>query len=318
MRRIYKFCLIASALILTILIGNFVLAAGQGYFLEKGNEVYIYDNLQVNGYLAAAKDNSKISGISGDILIGADFNADINSNIYFCKSVNVTNDCPQKAMIWHGGPDFSLEAIDPNFYKIQTNKILGINSDLNLSAADGSEISSSSPIKVTGCLAADGSADCNQGEVKTSIMYVDSLNSLNKFCAGGTNSGKTCIQHLDCPNSVCLSIIKLNPSTLVFEDLNLGEIGTARLNNITLPDETGEQKTTAPQINLQNVCYVASSLSSDCLSPANGAVVAPSTFLAQNPSWNFTSTLYPAGFQGDNNKKICCNLSIIYPVAPAQ
>ena len=184
MPKIYKICLFLSLIALFGAISHFALAQqqGKGYFLEKGNEVFIFDNINIRGYFLAEEKVSERRGLPGDVLIENQFILDKDSSFYFCKDERqrITNlplntDCGTKVLVWR--PQ-ALEVINREFYQLRTDKILTTLTTGELSLQAAANISTNDPVRITGCFANDGNDDCDLGELRTANLYLDGLAAL--------------------------------------------------------------------------------------------------------------------------------------------
>ena len=277
-----------------MLIGKFALAQNKGYFYEKGAELFLLGNLQINGYLAVETALSDNEGLFGDVLVGENLSLDIGSAVNFCKDIEGGNkNCQDKIMIWQ--PD-SLDVIDPDYYQIQAQKLLANNSDLNFFASE--TISTNSITRISGCFSNDGSNICKPGMVCTGGAMAGSAcspdrsclppppgkggfcNILTLKCIGGDNSGDDCLPNQDCQGGTCnlgevktekvyldnmislasktnnvLDTITLEPNILKLNELNLGDADTVKLNSIKIIDKNENPQDNVQQIDLQNLCW---------------------------------------------------------------
>src|SRR4030042_3713738 len=280
----YKISLVICSFIIVFLSGHFVFAQGKGYFYERGNEFNVFDNLIVNGYLIVENTKTDRVGFSGDVMIDNNFSLDVNSFIYFCKdervgTTSLNRDCANKVLIWYPNPG-NLEAVDPDFYQIQINKVLAHNNVINIESAN--TVRALKQIKLTGCFSNDGSQDCvlggtcnggpnngmpssggcplgtvNKGEVKTGYFYTDNLANLDLK----TNN---------------INTIKVVAYNLRYKSINLGSAGQVDFQNaIKIGGSDKKEK-----LDLQNICWKAA-IGTACANsgyPANGGV---------NYKWNF-------------------------------
>jgi hypothetical protein len=303
---IYKASLIICIGIIIFVVGHFVLAEGKGYFYERGNEFNIFDNLIVNGYLIVENNKTDRVGFPGDVLIDNNFSLDINSKIYFCKDEKVgetplNKNCDNKVIIWY--PD-NLEAVEDNFYQIQTNKILALNKVINIDSA--TDVRALKQIRLTGCFSNDGSQSCvlggtcnggvnngfpsaggcppnniaNLGEVKTTNFYVDNMTNLSLKTSN-------------------INTIKVIANTLKYANLNLGsDVEVDFQKKITI-----NNKTKLPKLDLQNICWKYNVKNTiPCGSdgfPAYGGY---------NIKWDFGNSV--GLYVGADDLKICCFLDV--------
>jgi len=185
MKRIYKISILISVLGIICAI-NFALAQGKGYFLELGKNLYIFDNINLTGYLAVLASNQDplaIIGNKGDVLVGGKFILDVNNDLVFCSNdidpatkLPANKDCSHKFMLW-GSSD--LQVLDPNFYQLKTNKIL-FTTALHLVA--NQDIKTLSALRINGCVAnvknPDGTMSCENGEIKSDKLFLNNLAGL--------------------------------------------------------------------------------------------------------------------------------------------
>lgn len=188
MIKVYKFCFIICAACLAVAAGNFVLA-GNGFFLEKDSKFYIFDNLQINGYLAAVDSNSQQPGLLGDVMVSQNFILDAAKDVNFCD-ISKTNNaaCSIKSMSWNkNSSSLGLEVINNNFKQISVKKILA--TDLSLSAGANKTITASSNVKIAKCLSNSATANCKDGQLKTQNLYLDKINPLSLSSLGAEAEG---------------------------------------------------------------------------------------------------------------------------------
>jgi len=284
--RLYKITILASFII--FIIGNLAWAQGKGYFFESANEFYLLDNLFINGYLVVEETLSPATGLVGDVLVGNNFSLDVDSKVYFCKDLKDGNkDCSQQSLIWKAA---SLDVLEPNFYQLQTNKIYAENSDINLKAAEGKEISTNRPVKIDHGFSNVENMVPADNQLITQNLYLDNLTNLNKFCMDTSYHflfpPQTCNDSSQCSGGTCLDLIKVYATNLNFKKLDLGD------------------SSTPSQINLQNICYETGT-GSTCV----GAQGGPG---ASGGNWTFTlgGANSPGSFSGSDNHKVCCFLSV--------
>jgi len=233
MNRLTKICLLLGSLALIFTIAKLAWAEGNGYFLQKGNEFFIFDNLYINGFLSVESSlvpDPNFKGAFGDVLVGKNLNLDATKSFNFCKDTRdpqttlpLNKDCATKVMIWK--PDV-LEIESPDFYELDANNIL-LTGNLELNSQGGT-INTDSGIKLTGCFSNDGSNTCNTNEFKTNKLYTSSLKILN-ICTGTAykNNFVPCAVNADCnqgSDGICHNNeITLSPSNkLIFDTITLG------------------------------------------------------------------------------------------------
>ena len=191
MKKIFKLSIVISLIILLLVISNLALAQqeGKGYFLEKGNEFFIFDNLYINGYLTVGKDMLAEIGDFGDVLVSDRVFLDENASFIFCKderqygtNATLNRDCAAKVLIWHSRPDKGLEVVDTDFYELATNNIEAWPGSIifqpgqDAGAAD-KDIFTDVPVKLIGaqgCFSNRGE-NCNKNELKTTKVYLRGL-----------------------------------------------------------------------------------------------------------------------------------------------
>ncbi len=183
MPRVYKISMFLALIAVMGAITHFALAQGQGYFLEKGKELFIFDNINIRGYLAIEPEASDIAGSAGDVLVANQFVLANDSAFNFCKDTRApqTNlpqnmNCDEKVMVWQPS---ELEVINPDFSKLNANKIIAT-SQISLQA--NQKVTADAKVRVIGdtrCLVNDGTTDCNLLELKTQKLYLQNLSSLD-------------------------------------------------------------------------------------------------------------------------------------------
>lgn len=195
MSKIYKLAIFVSFLTLAFVIGNLG-SAQTGYFLEKGKDFYIFDNLYINGYLTVGRDNLSKSANFGDLLVSKNFTMDSGSSLVFCKDERQTGsnlplnrDCANKILIWSTDSTKGLRAVNPLFTRIKVDKIeassqITLKSNpLDPAAPTPWVLASGGTRVINGCFSKEGSS-CSTGDLKTDTIYLQSLRYLN-FDTGG-------------------------------------------------------------------------------------------------------------------------------------
>lgn len=189
MQRIFKISILISSIILLLIISNLALAQqeGEGYFLEKGNEFFVFDNLYINGYLSVGREMLDKTGEFGDVLVSDRVFLDETSSFIFCKDIRqsgtnavLNRDCAEKVLVWHSRPDKGLEVVDPGFYHLSTNNIEAWPGTIIFQPNTGNDVFTDVPVKLIGtqgCFANRGS-DCNQNELKTTKLYLQGISLL--------------------------------------------------------------------------------------------------------------------------------------------
>ncbi|MBD3359208.1 MAG: hypothetical protein GF365_00660 [Candidatus Buchananbacteria bacterium] len=182
MNKFFKIALALSFLILCLILGDFVLAQGDGYFLEKGNEFFIFDNLYVNGYLTVGNDMLGETANLGDVLVGDRLILDADSSFTFCKkelqsgtNAILNRDCEDKIMVWHSVADKGLEVLDTNFYELNTNNIETWPHSIIMQP--NNRIYTEVPVKLIGmqgCFS-NRDSDCNDDELETTTVKLNSI-----------------------------------------------------------------------------------------------------------------------------------------------
>jgi len=186
--------ILISLFILTLVIigGNYVFA-GKGFFYEKDNQFYIFDNVYINGYLSLGENIIGSDGAFGDVLVEGDMFLDSDSSFFFClderqafSNLPLNTDCEDKVLIW----DNTGNLIAPNeipddqkLYQMRTDRIqmgLGAGNSITFSPIPGgSVVYTDENVKVVGtgsdCVTLDGTGDCNDGEIRTNRAYFDTL-----------------------------------------------------------------------------------------------------------------------------------------------
>jgi len=188
MKSINKIVIFLSIVAMTLVIGNFVYAQGKGYFLEKGEEFFVFDNLYISGFLTVGKNLIGQPAKNGDVIVQNQFILDENNSFTFCKDVKQTGapfaplntDCNQKVLVWYADPNIGLKIMDPNFYQLKTNNIETSNT---IKFSGQGDMFITKPIKSTGgsCFSNDDSGDCTvrtTGLVETQKIWIKSLAAL--------------------------------------------------------------------------------------------------------------------------------------------
>ncbi len=274
MSKVYKAIILLSSLAVILMVGRFVFASNSGYFLEKNNNLYILDNLHINGYLAVENTLSTATGKLGDVLIGEYLLLDESNNLYFCEDIRVpkvntplNKDCNSKILIWT--PD-SLE-IKSDRYQLVANKLSAPNGTINFqpasaaSAASGKNVQTKYPVKLTGCFSNDGSNTCENSEVKSGNIYLKTLSAL---------SAKTGLS--------------ISAQTLHFTGIDLG------------PEKN---------INNQWICWKAG-LTNSCKTAFGGAYASDRwTFAVSSLGTTYTHVKDNNTLQGS---KLCCHLKVTF------
>lgn len=185
MVKIYKICLILCTICLGAVASNFVLA-GNGFFLDKDSKFYIFDNLQINGYLAAISSDSKQAGLIGDLIVGHNLVLDKNKGLIFCKNPTCANDS-DKNIIWNSA---GVEVNNDYLNQISVKKILAKNLNITVDVDNGKEVTVSSDMKIARCftnsfpnIQNDPDPGCDDGMIKTKDVYADKIipRSANRF-----------------------------------------------------------------------------------------------------------------------------------------
>jgi len=285
MKRVYKISILLCLIAVIMLIGKFALAQNKGYFYEKGVELFLLGNLQINGYLAVETALSDNEGLFGDVLVGENLSFDTDSAVNFCTDIEGGNkNCQDKIMIWQPN---SLDVIDPDYYQIQAQKLLANNSDLNFLASK--TISTNSITRISGCFSNDGSNICKPGMVCTGGAMAGQAcspdvdcpkgfcNILTSVCIGGEEATQSCNPDQMCQGGTCnlgevktekvyldnmislasktnnvLDTITLEPNKLILSELDLGQAGPITLTSIKVNNKENVQ-----QLDLQNLCWDA-------------------------------------------------------------
>ncbi|MCX6744513.1 MAG: hypothetical protein NTX82_03245 [Candidatus Parcubacteria bacterium] len=281
MPKIYKIIIFLCSLGVILMVTRFVFAAGNGYFLGKNNNLYILDNLHINGYLAVENTVSPATGKLGDVLIGNYLLLDENNKLYFCEDIRSANtplnkDCNSKMLIWTPN---SLE-VKSDRYQLTANKLSAPNGTINFIPAEGKNVQTKYPIRitdriaednttVTGCFSNDGSGTCGEKgekELKSGNVYLKTLYPLSK-------------------NELLISAQKL-----IFKDINLGS---------------------DKNINNQWLCWKAG-LANSCKT-AKGS--------EKNDRWIFSVAAAGATYTNttgndivsiNNGAKLCCHLNVSF------
>jgi len=174
MKRIYKISIFLSLFCLALAIGSLAMA-GKGYFLEKDNKLYIFDDVNLNGYLSVESSLTSNTGLQGDVLVEKLLNFDENKTLYFCKNITGNENCSKLIMSW---TPLALTNVDNDFYKIQVNKIM-VAEGGTITLEQPTQIKIDNAVKIiNGCFSNDGSNICTpdaDGELKTAKLYLDRL-----------------------------------------------------------------------------------------------------------------------------------------------
>ena len=173
MPKIYKICLFLSLAVLVGAFNHFAFAQGRGYFLEKGNELFIFDNINIRGYFLAEKEISGRTGLPGDVLIENQLILGANSAFNFCADEPANTMCQNKALIW---TPIVLEVVKTAFNQINVNKLVATE-EIIFDAQN--QVNTGSAVRISGCFANDGSDDCNLNELKTGTLHLSGLDSLS-------------------------------------------------------------------------------------------------------------------------------------------
>ncbi len=204
MKNIFKIAIFLSSLALLFVIGNLAIAQ-QGFFLEKGREFFIFDNLYINGYLTVGQDNLGNQGEFGDVLVEKKLILDEESSFIFCKderqaqtNVPLNRDCENKVLVWFSDPDKGLTVLDSDYTEMQTNKIQA--KTISLEAVN--RIYTNSGVKVVNGCFSNYDSNCNPNEMETENLYLKTLGSF------GNNTWVT-----------------LEADTLNLGDIDLGFVG---------------------------------------------------------------------------------------------
>ncbi len=279
MTKVYKISFLLCLIALTLVIGDFVLAQGKGYFIEKDNEFFILDSLYINGYLIVEESFSEnLNALFGDVLVEEKFVLDKDSKFYFCKderypqtNLPKNTDCENKVLIWYPESDLGLKAITTetyDLYELRVEKIIATATETpTIKLSSGQEIITNDPVRVAktridGCFVNDGTENCPEpANLKTEKLYLTSLTSLDE------------------------NEIEFEPSHLTFEEIDLGTEDDALAN--------------------QNLCW--RSIDGKC-GEANGG----KDFYAQKEyesldgeiDWNWD------GLKGTGATTICCYLCV--------
>jgi len=188
MSKFFKFILFLATLAVITACGNFVFAQGKGYFLEKGQEFFIFDDLHIKGYLSTGKDIVDQEARAGDVLVENEFILDEESSLIFCKDNKratppfspLNTDCAEKVLVWHSDPNLGLEVVNPQFFQLTTSNIEASDS---IRLLPNNDITTSKKVKVTGCILNDGSQECDtreKGQLKTNTLYLQNLTILSE------------------------------------------------------------------------------------------------------------------------------------------
>jgi hypothetical protein len=296
MKKIYKIALLISTAAVIFAGANLAVAAGKGYFLEKNNSFYIFDNLFINGFLTVEENLTGITAKPGDVLVEKKFMLDENKNIYFCQDERVPKvniplnlDCAKKLLVWN--PD-SLTVLSSKNQLI-TNRLSAPTGFIFLNVPSGKTIYTKDPVKafcfantfvcwggssngarcdITNAASCPGGAcsACNPGQLKTETFYAKTIAPL------AANSDK----------------IMLRGQRLVFDEINLGD-----------------------ELNVKNnhyVCWKADSQAGNCGTATDGI---------KNSKWDFNFTAsngtvysFPDGgfYSVSTNMKLCCYLQLTF------
>jgi len=186
MKNTYKVCLLISIISMFFVIGGFSFVHGEGYFLEKGEDLFVFDNLYINGYVVVENEvNLDHTGLPGDVLVEGEFNLAEESNFYFCADERLkregypllakNTDCEEKVMIWYPDVDNGLLIVN-NDYQMEVNTI-EVSGDLLAFQSDGKVKTNKSVYSKNGCFTNDGDV-CNLGELRTDVLFFDKLDNL--------------------------------------------------------------------------------------------------------------------------------------------
>jgi hypothetical protein len=180
MKNIFKIAIFLSSLVLVLVIGNWAIAqqSGQGFFLEKGREFFIFDNLYINGYLTVGQDNLGKQGEFGDVLVQKRLILDEESSFVFCKderqaqtNVALNRDCENKVLVWFSDPNKGLQVVDSNYTQLQTNKIQAN----KISLESVNRVYANRGVKVINGCFSNYDSNCNPNELETENLYLQTL-----------------------------------------------------------------------------------------------------------------------------------------------
>ncbi len=273
MNRIFKIVIFLCTIALMLLAGNFVFAEGKGYFLEKGEEFFVFDNLYIRGFLSSGKKIVNQDAKNGDVLVENEFILDEDSSFTFCRDrkqikspfAPLNTDCSDKVLVWHADPDVGLEIIDPQFYELITNNIEATDT-IKLSAED--DLLLTKNLRVAGCLVNDGTGQCDtrtKGQLKTKSLYLKSFDTL--------------------PIDTNLTTLTLSGNNINFAEINLGD-----------DDDVANH----------SVCWKPGSVPPSTCGNANGDSYRNKNFSYLDSNGN----IIDLGFDGRTGSKVCCYLKI--------
>lgn len=158
------------------------LAWSSAYFVEKGREVYVFDNFYIKGYLTIGEANLDKQGKLGDVLVSKEVILDENSSFVFCKDERQTGsnlplntDCTNKVLVWSNIADQGLIVKDDEFNRIVTNVIEA--NTINFNAQQAIRTSPNG-VKVNyGCFSNIDNF-CYNGQLKSENTYLSDLGVL--------------------------------------------------------------------------------------------------------------------------------------------
>lgn len=196
MSKFYKLAIFFSALVIVFTVGNFVFAQvvpGKAYFLEKGKEFYIFDNLYINGYLTVGQDNLDKIGNFGDVLVSKEFYMDSTASLVFCQderqsgsNAPLNKDCINKVLVWSANTNQGLVAKNQLFTRIKTDKIKATLITLQSNATAGSPaVTTKGGTKIINGCFSNYDSSCNNGELKAATIYLKRLTYLETATGGG-------------------------------------------------------------------------------------------------------------------------------------
>jgi hypothetical protein len=207
----FKISFLISALLLCFMVANFAWAqaTGSGFFLEKGKEFFIFDNLYINGSLAVGSDVMNKETKPGDVLVSKELTLDDQQSFIFCKdekNINkqsINRDCANKVMVWYADLNRGLDVIDTSLSKVQTDKI-EVTSQVIFNGT--ASINTSVPIIIDGgCLANSTNKDCTSNQLKTAkVLVKNNLGLVSEKVTDGANT------------------ITFDAGTIQLHDVNLG------------------------------------------------------------------------------------------------
>lgn len=147
-----------------MLLADFVFSQDKGYFIDKNNQLFFYDNVQFRNYLGV--DVNK-EGLSGDLMVNKDLNQS-SGGLYVCKDVDNNENCNKKVLNWSGA---AINVTDSDFYRAQINQIGG-----NLTVPGDTTMSG--PVKLGACVGVGKTCTSPKG-LDATTMNVDSFSPLD-------------------------------------------------------------------------------------------------------------------------------------------